>query len=43
VILFSPEDFSSGLLGKDTWGIRGYMPLYAEAVARNLLLYATSK
>jgi hypothetical protein len=43
VILFSPEDITSGLLGTDTWGIRGYTPASAAALARNLLVYTTMK
>jgi hypothetical protein len=43
VILFSPEDITTGLLGTETWAIRGYTPQYATQLARNLLLYTTSK
>jgi hypothetical protein len=43
VILFSPEDITSGLLGVDTWGIRGYTPDHAATLARNLLLYSASR
>ncbi len=40
-ILFSPEDFTSGLLGTNTWGIVGYTPESAEKLVRNILLYVT--
>jgi hypothetical protein len=43
VILFSPEDLTSGLLGTDTWGIRGYASDSAAHLARNLLLYSAAK
>jgi hypothetical protein len=43
VILFSPEDLTSGLLGTDTWGIRGYASDSAAHLARNLLLYGAGK
>ena len=36
-ILFSPFDITSGLLGTDTWGIVGYAPKSAQALAENIL------
>lgn len=40
VVIFSPEDVTSGLLGTSTWGILGYTPEWAQAIARNVVLYA---
>ncbi|MGC8559684.1 MAG: DUF4159 domain-containing protein [Phycisphaerae bacterium] len=40
VIIFSPCNLTSGLLGTNTWGISGYAPGYAVKLARNLLCYA---
>ena len=40
VILFSPWDITSGLLGTNTWGIAGYTPASAQKLARDILLYA---
>ncbi len=40
VIVFSPWDVTSGLLGTNTWGIAGYAPQSAQAIARNVMLYA---
>jgi hypothetical protein len=39
-VFFSGEDITSGLLGTDTWGISGYTPESATAIAWNLVLYA---
>jgi hypothetical protein len=39
-IVFSREDITSGLLETDTWGIAGYSPRSAQALARNIILYA---
>jgi hypothetical protein len=39
-ILFSAWDIHSGFLGTSTWGILGYAPSTAEALGRNILLYA---
>jgi hypothetical protein len=39
-ILFSEQDITSGLLGTNTWSINGYTPESAQALARNMLLYA---
>ncbi len=40
VVIFSPQDISSGLLGTHTWGIAGYDPKSAVNLVRNILLYA---
>ena len=42
VIVFSPWDITSGLLGTKTWGINGYSPESAQALARNIICYATA-
>ena len=39
-VIFSEEDITSGLLGTNTWGILGYATDTAQALARNMLLYA---
>jgi hypothetical protein len=41
-IVFSREDITSGLLETDTWGIAGYTPRSAQALARNVILYANA-
>ncbi len=43
IILYSPEDITSGLLGTNTWGISGYTPASAQALARDIILYAGEK
>ncbi|NNM85260.1 MAG: DUF4159 domain-containing protein [Phycisphaerales bacterium] len=40
VVLFSQDDITSGLLGTNTWGISGYAPASAQALARNIICYA---
>jgi hypothetical protein len=40
-VLFSAEDITSGLLGTNTWGISGYMPASAIALARDIVLFAS--
>jgi hypothetical protein len=40
LVLFSPVDLTTGLLGTHTWGVNGYTPEAAYALARNALLYA---
>lgn len=40
VLVYSPDDITSGLLGTTTCGIKGYMPKSAQALARNIILYA---
>jgi len=39
-VLFSDWDITSGFLGTNTWGIIGYAPASAEALGRNIILYA---
>ena len=41
-IVFTPLDYTSGLLGTNTWGILGYLPEYSESLATNVIL-ATSR
>src|SRR5271170_1593698 len=41
-IVFSPDDITSGLLGTRTWGISGYGPQSAQALMRNIILYAVA-
>ncbi|MDA8378787.1 MAG: DUF4159 domain-containing protein [Planctomycetia bacterium] len=40
VIVFSPDDVTSGFLGTNTWGISGYTPKSAVALATNVIEYA---
>lgn len=40
VVVFSAQDITSGFLGTNTWGINGYTPASAQALARNILTYA---
>jgi hypothetical protein len=40
VIVFSPDDLTAGFLGIKTWGISGYTPKSAVALATNVLQYA---
>ena len=42
VIVFSPDDVSTGFLGTHTWGISGYDPVTAQRLGRNILLYAAA-
>jgi hypothetical protein len=41
-VIFSAWDVSSGYLGTNTWGILGYAPASAQALGRNILLYAAN-
>ena len=43
VIYYSSLDLTSGLLGTNTWGIKGYSPDSAQAVLRNMLLASTNR
>jgi hypothetical protein len=43
VILFSQWDICSGFLGTNTWGIIGYSPADSQALARNILLFASTR
>jgi hypothetical protein len=38
MVIFSPIDLSTGLLGTNTWGINGYEPAAAYDLVRNVLL-----
>jgi hypothetical protein len=38
IVLFSADDFTSGLLGTNTWGVAGYAPKSAQDLVRNILL-----
>jgi hypothetical protein len=40
VIVLSPDDVTSGFLGSKTWGISGYSPKSAVALALNIVAYA---
>lgn len=40
VIVFSPDDLTSGFLGTNTWGISGYTPNSAVDLANNVVQYA---
>lgn len=40
VVVYSQYDITSGLLGTHTWGISGYAPASAQALASNVMLYA---
>lgn len=42
VIIFSPYDISSGLIGTHAWGINGYAPAAARKLLMNMLLYAAA-
>ena len=39
VVVYSQYDITSGFLGTHTWGISGYGPASAQALATNVLLY----
>jgi hypothetical protein len=43
VVIFSPCNLTSGLLGTNTWGVSGYAPHFAIKLARNLLCYAAGQ
>jgi hypothetical protein len=42
-VVVSPIDLTSGLLGTSTWAIAGYEPATAQALVRNVLLWAHSR
>ena len=42
-VLFCPGDVTTGLLGTATWGVDGYDPDAAYALARNALLWAVER
>jgi hypothetical protein len=41
-VLYAPENVTSGLLGTGTYGIVGYEPATAIALARNMVFYGAS-
>jgi hypothetical protein len=43
VVVFSPLDFTTGLLGTNTWGVVGYDPAYAAALVKNVILWADAR
>ena len=42
-VLFTPVDVTSGLLGTETYGVVGYDPAYATALAKNAVLWADAR
>jgi hypothetical protein len=40
VVIYSPLDLTSGMLGANTYGIAGYAPGYAQELVRNIVLWA---
>ncbi|HEV8378554.1 MAG TPA: DUF4159 domain-containing protein [Tepidisphaeraceae bacterium] len=42
-IIISGIDFSSGLIGSNSWGIIGYEPAYAMKLVKNLLIWAENQ
>lgn len=42
-VIVSQDDLTSGLLGTNVWGVAGYMPRTAQAIVRNVVLYAGNK
>ena len=42
-VVYSAEDITSGFLGTNTWGIKGYSPESSVALMRNILLAVTAK
>ena len=43
LVIFSSKDITSGLLGTNTWAIRGYAPDSAQSLACNILMYAVAQ
>ncbi len=41
-VIFSRLDLTTGLLGTQSWGIRGFDPAYAQALVKNAVLWAES-
>jgi hypothetical protein len=39
-VVVSPLDLTEGLIGANTWGVVGYDPATAQAIVRNVLLWA---
>ncbi|MEA2711908.1 MAG: hypothetical protein QOF78_4509 [Phycisphaerales bacterium] len=42
-VIFTPLDYTSGLMGTNTWGILGYTPEYSEQLATNVVKVMTTK
>jgi hypothetical protein len=42
-VIFSRLDLTTGLLGTQSWGIRGYDPAYAQALMKNAVLWAEAR
>ena len=42
-IIISGIDFSSGLVGSNSWGIIGYEPAYAMKLVKNLVIWAENQ
>jgi len=43
VVVFSPLDLTTGMLGANTWGIFGYAPGYAQDFVRNIVLWSAAE
>ena len=43
VVILSPLDLTSGLLGTNTWGINGYSSATAQTIVRNILAYVAQR
>ncbi|MGE5611264.1 MAG: DUF4159 domain-containing protein [Bacillota bacterium] len=42
-VIYSALDLTWGLLGMNTWGVRGYQPTYAQNLVRNVVLWAADR
>jgi hypothetical protein len=42
-VIFSRLDLTTGLLGTESWGIRGYEPAYAMGVVKNAVLWGEAR
>ena len=42
-VIFSRLDLTDGLLGTPQWGILGYDPAYAQALMKNVVLWAEAR
>jgi hypothetical protein len=42
-VIFTPLDYTSGLMGTNTWGILGYTPEYSEQLATNAVVVMSTK
>ena len=43
LIIVSGIDFSSGLVGSNSWGIIGYEPAYAMKLVKNLVIWSENQ